>query len=333
MPDSISQAAGPSAEELVHVLSTAIERAVADAGTTASADPGHRVRFHWPPHPPSYNYHVLASDWSGRATFEAEGEVFEVEVARTPNGVFGRCPHLWHEARGETEDEMLFALKAAAEPLFRRQRAITKALGTTGRFEGALRDLAPDQLLLLLYCKDRDVANDARVEIETHASLGIFGPALIEVLRDRRHPNRRSAQWCVLDIFEDLPRLCPTPEMQEQAIQAIRSLLWDAEDDYARTVYKAGVVLGGHLPSERGGPVLIECLDAPSRVGRRSAIHGLFHVVEWNPETREGIVAALRAHADKEREETLATFARDMANDIDQQMYDHVAEPWLPEDG
>lgn len=332
MPDSISQTAGPSASELVRIVLEVVEAAVAEAGTTEALDPGRRVRFHWPPHPPSYDFHVLASDWSGRATFEAEGEVFEVEVARTPNGVFGRCPKLWHEARGDTEADMLVALKAGAEPLFKRQRAISKALGRTGRFDGPLRDLSPADLLRLLYCSDRDVANDARVEIETHASLGVFGPALIEVLKDRRHPNRRSAQWCVLDIFEDLPRLCPTVEMQEQAIQAIRSLLWDAEDDYARTVYKAGVVLGGHLPSERGGPVLVECLEAPSRVGRRSAIHGLFHVVEWNPESRADVVAALRSHAETETEALLAKFALDMADDIEQEKYDHVEEPKLPED-
>ncbi|MFX8988315.1 hypothetical protein ABTN23_19740, partial [Acinetobacter baumannii] len=76
--------------------------------------------------------------------------------------------------------------------------------------------------------------------------------ALLEILRDREHPMRRIAQWCVLDLFEDLPSYFPDDEGQKQAVDAMSGLLWDAEDDYARTVFKAGVVLGGHVPPPHG---------------------------------------------------------------------------------
>ena len=305
-----------------------IDWAVArNKGSTKARKPGHRLPFHWPPHPASYSFHVLASDWTGHAQFEAYGEVFEVEVAKTPYGVFGRSPRLWHEARGETLEEMLDHLKAGAEPLFRRQHRISECLGLSGRFEGQIDSLPPEDLVKLLYCKDRDVANDARIQIETRGSSNIFAPVLTEILKDRRHPERRSAQWCVLDLFEDITSFCPTEEERLDAIQAMKGLLWDAEDDYARTVYKAGVVLGGHLPEPAGGPVLLECLQAPSKIGRRSAIHGLFHVAEWYPDMLPEILAALQESAQSDPEPSLRDYATDMAEDIQKGDCEHVEEP------
>jgi hypothetical protein len=310
-------------DELRHYV-----RAAADTvGSTAAINPGHRVAFHWPPPPPSYRYHVLASDWSGRTTFEAHGETFDVEVATTPYGVFGRCAATWHEARGKTMEEMLSTLKRAAEPLFKRQFLIATSLGRDGRFTGGMRELSPLDLLKLLYCPDRDVAADAHTQIETHASLRVFGPSLVFILQDREHPLRRSAQWCVLDLFEDMDSFCDTPALKDAAVGAVKGILWDAEDDFARTVYKAGVVLGGHLPAEVGGPVLIECLDAPSRIGRRSAIHGLFHVVEWEPSMRARVAETLEAHADIDEEPVLRQYAKDMARDVAAGGMDHVNEP------
>ena len=66
-------------------------------GNTQAKRPSHRKAFHWPPHPISYSFHVLASDWSGQDSFTAHGETFSVRVAKTPNGVFGRCDAIWHE--------------------------------------------------------------------------------------------------------------------------------------------------------------------------------------------------------------------------------------------
>lgn len=318
----------PTSDELVQSLHDFIERAVANnGGSTAANKPGHRLPFHWPPHPISYSYHVLASDWDSTASFQAEGETFEVEVAKTPYGVFGRSPDLWHEARGETLEEMLANLKAAAAPLFDRQKLISQTLGLNKRFQSNIEDLGPADILKLLYCKDRDVANDARIQIEMKASLGIFGPALIEILKDRLHPDRRSAQWCVLDLFEDITSFFPTVEDREPAILAMKGLLWDADDDYARTIYKAGVVLGGHLPEVAGGDVLIDCLKAPSRIGRRSAIHGLYHVVEWFPETRERVLAALAEAAIADPDPILRRYAKEMGDDIRVGNGEHVAEP------
>lgn len=321
-----------TSEELVEGLREAIDRAVQEnGGSTVALRPGHRRAFHWPPHPISYSYHVLASDWTGRAVLEAHGERFEVEVAKTPYGVFGRCADLWHEDRGEDESQMLNNLRASSEPLFERQFTISKSLGLKGRFKGLIRDLGPMELVKLLYCPDRDVAHAAKTEIETHASLKFFGPVLIEVLRDARHPYRRGAQWAVLDLFEDLPSFCTTKDQRDAAVEAMKMLLWNAEDDYARTVYKAGVVLGGHLPDESGGPVLLECLGAPSKIGRRSAMHGLFHVVEWHPDSREKVVAALTDAAKNEQEPILRQYAAHMARDIARGV-DHVADPVFPDE-
>lgn len=315
-----------TAEALVKELEAAIDAAVAKHGS-AAIKPGHRIPFHWPPHPVSGAYHVMPSDWTGRAEVEMGGETYEVVIATTPDGVFGRCDALWLDVRGDTMDEMVAAVRKTAEPLFVRQRTIAQCLGREGRFTGTIRELPSGDLLKLLYCPDRDVANDARIEIETHASAGIFTPALIGVLRDRRHPFRRSAQWCVLDLFEDLDSFCHTQDDKDAAIAAMHELIWSAEDDFARTTFKAGVVLGGHLPSDVGGPVLMGCLQAPSKIGRRAAIHGLFHVVEWRPEFRERAVEALRSSAEFDPEPALRQYAKEMADDIEAANYDHHLEP------
>lgn len=320
-----------TAEALVKGLEAAIDDAVARWGTQA-IKPGHRVPFHWPPHPVSGAYHVLPSEWKGRIEIEMAGETFEVLVATTPDGVFGRCDALWLDVRGESLDGMRTALTEAAEPLFRRQRVMAECLGIEGRFKGQIRDLPYGDLLKLLYCPDRDVANDARIEIETHASAGIFTPALIAVLNDRRHPHRRSAQWCVLDLFEDLESFCHTQDEKDAAVRAMHDLIWSAEDDYARTTFKAGVVLGGHLPGEVGGPVLLGCLQSPSRIGRRAAIHGLFHVVEWKPEFRDRAVEALNSVARLDPEPQLRQYAAEMAADIEAGNYDHHEEPFFDDE-
>ena len=315
------------ADVLARELQEYIQEFARKAGSTKAVKPGHREKFSWPPHPISYSYHVLATDWTGNATFTAHGEEFQVKVARTPHGVFGRCEAIWLEARGDTLEEMLEQMAFDAEPLFVRQEVIARALGRAGRFKGAVRDLSAIELLKLLYCVNRDVANDAQREIETHARSGLFTAALITVLNDRTHPYRRSAQWCVLDMFEDLPSFCTRDGDEEKAVQGIKGIIWDAEDDYARTAFKAGVVLGGHIPYRQGGPILLECLKAPSKIGRRSAIHGLFHVVEWLPDMRDEVVAALRKQSEIDPEPLLQSYAAAMADDIEADESEHFQEP------
>lgn len=322
-----------AAEEIVLGLGQYIDRAViANGGSSVARLPAHRVKFHWPPHPISYSYHVLSTDWKASTTMSAHGETFPVEVARTPYGVFGRCQAIWHEERGDTADEMLDRLRETSEPLFQRQLAISQTLEREGRFTAYITDLVPLDLLKLLYCEDRDVANEAKTEIEMHASNREFFPSLLLVLTDRRHPNRRSAQWCVLDLFEDLPSYCDSPEDEVAAVTAMKCLIWDAEDDYARTIYKAGVVLGGHLPYVYGGPTLIECLSAPSRIGRRAAIHGLFHVVEWMPDMRDHVIAELKNVSLQDPEPILRKYAAHIAEDIRQGDQDHSPDPMFPDE-
>jgi hypothetical protein len=327
-----TESAVPDADLLARELQTYIQEFVTKAGSSKAIKPDHRVKFSWPPHPISYSYHVLASDWTGSTSFASHGEEFPVMVAKTPHGVFGKSAPIWLESRGDTLESMLKKMAADAEPLLKRQFVIAECLGRDGRFKGTVRELAAIDLLKLLYCKDRDVANDAQREIETHARSGLFTPALIAVLNDRQHPNRRSAQWCVLDMFEDLPSFASKEPDEVAAIAAMKGLIWDADDDYARTAFKAGVVLGGHVPSSHGGPVLLQCLDTPSKIGRRSAIHGLYHVVEWLPEMRDQVVAALRSQSAKDPEPLLRSYAKAMAEDIEQDNAEHFQEPMFPDE-
>jgi hypothetical protein len=135
-----------------------------------------------------------------------------------------------------------------------------------------------------------------------------------------------------LDLFEDLPSYCLSAEEESQAVTAMKNLLWRAEDDYARTTFKAGVVLGGHIPHKHGGPVLIECLSAPSKIGRRAAIHGLFHVVEWLPEMRDEVLSHLRRLAETDKEPLLREYAAGLADDIEADRMEHVQEPVFPDE-
>ena len=322
-----------SSAEVAAALDEFIAAAVdAAGGDTSPIRTLARIPFHWPPHPISSDYHVLASDWTGRATFEAHGDAFDVSVARTALGIFGRCEQFWNDAKGDTEEEMLANLKKSCEPLFERQFAIGRTMGLSGRFDGFVQTLDPISLVKLLYCIDRDVANDAQIEIETHASTGLFSEALVRILRDSQHQNRRSAQWCVLDMFEDLPSFCSTQQQQSQAIDAIGKLMWDANDDYARTIYKAGVVLGGHICTEPAASTLLSCIAAPSKIGRRSAIHAVFHLSEWMPQLKGGIVTKLRNAAATDEEPSLREFAARMARDIDSSANEHVTEPMFDDE-
>lgn len=315
------------AVEVLEGLRQHITLAAQSYGTTEAVKPPHRVKFHWPPHPVSYEYHVLSSDWTGASSFVAYGEMFHVKVAKTTFGVFGRCDELWNEAKAETEEEMLKLLQDSSEPLFTRQFTIAKAIGSPVRFKGDIRELGPLEILKLFYCEDRDVANMAHEIVEVSKHRSSYFPSLCHILRDRVHPWRRSAQWCVLDLFEDLPTFIKSEEDEKAAVEAMKTILMDAEDDYARTVYKAGVVMGGHIPHRQGGKALLDCLAAPSIIGRRSAIHGLFHVCEWVPELTEEVVQRLREHGKNETDPQLAIFSFAIAEDILRGTIDHTPEP------
>lgn len=303
------------------------ERCATKLGSTQAIRPANRVKFHWPPHPVSYEYHVLKTDWTQKSTFVRDNESFEIEVAVTPYGVFGRSQELWCEARGIDTESMLSEFSRVVEPLFQRLEAISRALESSERMKEDWKQTSPFDLLRLLFCEDRDVAHCAHEYIEISHYRKKYLPSLCAILLDRKHPMRRSAQWCVLDLFEDLPSFISSAEEEQLAIDAMKQLLWDAEDDFARTVYKAGVVLGGHLPHRFGGEALLDCLSAPSAIGRRSAVHGLFHVCEWVPQMEDRVVHALREHAKSELNPQLSIFSYAIANDIESRGYDHTPEP------
>lgn len=294
--------------------------------------PGHRVPFHWPPHPVSYAFHILKSDWTGKAKLTLKDREFEVKLAKSSYGVFARIDELWLEAKADTESGAIRGLIAAAEPYLGRMREIRKVLHLSEPFWGSVRELEPYQLLMLLYAPNRDIANEARIEIEKHAANRLYTDALIMILEDQDHPFRRSAQWCVLDLFEDLPSYVRNRAQEDTAVRAMRELIWSAEDDYARTIFKAGTVIGGHLSETYGGPVLVELLDSPSKFGRRSALHGLFHVVEWVEDLRHPITSTLKSHLLKETDPLLKEFNQALIADLEAGNYDHVPEPLFPEE-
>jgi hypothetical protein len=291
-----------------------------------------RTPFHWPPVRPAPCARVRADAWTGLSRISAYGELFPVETAQADGQWMGRVPGIWNEAAADTEAEMLDQLREGMEPLLRRQITIAEGLGLPGRWTRPLEAADAFGLLRLLFSPDRDVSICAGLEIEKRASSRQFGEALLVVLRSERHPWRRSAQWAALDMMEDPGAFFPSPEAMNRAVEATKKMMWDASDDYARAVYKAGVVLGGHFSTPEAGRALIECISAPSRIARRSAMHAVFHLNEWLPEMKEPILSALRSQAEIEPEPELADFALAMAHDIERESHDHVTEPLFAEE-
>lgn len=295
-------------------------------------DPGRRTKLIWPPHSVSHEFGLGSADFTGESTVGGYGEVFRVSVAETPHGFFGRCETLWNDARGETREEMLANLRLGMEPMLLRRHMIAQTLGMKGLMHFPLKHLGHLDLLKLLYCPDRDAAMEARTILETQASSRLFLPSLLAILSDRIHPLRRSPQWCVLDMFEDLPAFAKTEEESAGAVAAIKELMWESDDDYCRTIYKAGVVLGGHICTDEAAAALLDLVKAPSRIARRSASHAVFHLVEWRPEFRETVVAAMQVMAGEDSEPLLRDFAGHMADDIASGAHDHVPEPVFPDE-
>lgn len=294
--------------------------------------PGPRVPLKWPPPSVALEFHVQAADWTERLELEVEGEKHLVELAYTRSGVFGRFTDFGNDARADSAEKVLRALANGVRPWLKQQREIGQLLGSEGTRPYRSSDCSPIGLVRLLYAVDRDISHYARLEIESHASMALFGPTLLAILADRRHPQRRAAQWAVLDLMEDLRSFFPTDVSQEHAIEAIRDLMWDATDDFARTIYKAGIVLGGHVCTITSAEALLECLHAPSRYGRRSAIHACFHLNEWMPELKERIATELERVAQEDPEGILRGYAEAMAEDIRNDRFDHFDDVFFPEE-
>lgn len=322
-----------SAAKLLAALDDFLERErQRNNGKSPALNPGQRKQFLWPRQSISRQYNVKPTDFTRSFRFETHGEAFDVLLAETPFGIFGKCEDLKAEAKGTTLEQMLANLEREVEPLFSRQFAIARTLGLRRRFEGNISELEPADHLKLLYCEDRDVAHAAMFEIEAHSGSGDFGPALVRILEDDSHPYRRTAQWCTLDILEDLPNVIRDEEWQTKCFAAIRSLLDSAEDDYARTIYKAGDVLGDHVANEHAQELLVDVArNGRSPIGRRSAIHGLFHLCEWRPDSVPEVLDALQAIGRTDPEPTLRAYASSLADCIAHGM-PHGPDPVLPQD-
>ena len=141
---STEMSAGEMTDPIIADLDKAVAAAVKTAsGRTVPVRPSHRIPFHWPPHAVSMDFHVLASDWSGSDEFELDGEIFEVSIAKTPFGIFGRCVKYWNEAKANSLEEVIEGLKKGLKPLLDRQRAIGHALGMPGRCTDEVRKSLP----------------------------------------------------------------------------------------------------------------------------------------------------------------------------------------------
>lgn len=300
-------------------------------GPCPAVRPPHRVPFEWPKHSIAAKYHIPQSAWTGRATLYVDGEGCLVECATTEYGVFGRCERYWVEGRGATVEALLANLKEECAPLWARQRAVGAALGREGRVEQPVANMSSLDLLRLLYCEDRDVANEAAIAMEESVSSGRWGPSLLAVMRDQAHPLRRQAQWCVLDLMEDLIGIFRTSKAQSDALEVLRGFLWTCEDDYARTCYKCGDVLGDHVADDRAADLLLDVLaNAPSRFGRRSAIHGLIHVTEWLPERKGEVLKRLLEAGAQDPDALLRDYCRVAIEDIESgapSLHPHGPEP------
>lgn len=303
-----------------------------NGGPQPAVNPGHRRQFLWPRPSVAGQYNVKPDQFLRTIRLEVHGEAFPVLVAETPFGVFGKCEALWAEAKGNDEETMLANLRRELEPLFERQFAISRTLGRSRRFDGPITDLRPTELIRLLFCPDRDVAHIAMVEIDSHARTIPYGDALVRIMEERGHPYRRVAQWCTLDIFEDLLNLFPDGEGRKRAIQSICDFMMSAEDDYARAVFKAGDVLGDHVATEESGEALLMVLERGEQpYGRRSAIHGLIHLCEWLPAFQPRALEALEKVAKSDREPLLRAYASATIKDICDGV-PHGPEPVLPQE-
>lgn len=303
-----------------------------NGGPQPALNPGHRRQFLWPRPSVASQYNVKPEQFRRSIRFEAHGEAFPVLVAETPFGVFGKCEALWAEAKGNDEETMLANLRRELEPLFERQFAVSRTLGLPRRFDGSITDLRPTELIRLLFCPDRDVAHVAMVEIDSHARTIPYGDSLIRIMLESGHPYRRVAQWCALDIFEDLLSLFPDEDGRKSAVEAIRDFMMMAEDDYARAVFKAGDVLGDHVATEDAGDALLVVIsEGKQPFGRRSAVHGLIHLCEWLPSFQPRAFDTLERMAREDPEPLLRAYAEATIKDI-REGVPHGPEPVLPQE-
>ncbi len=308
-----------------------IEFAVDDArrfpATPNPIKPNHYIPWKWPLHPISADYRLSASEWKSSEVVQIAGVDYAVLVATTDFGVFGRCEALRCEAMGKDLATMIANVAKTAKPLLARRKLVGEILRLDGPFTGSIRDLSTLDHLKLFYATDRAIAHDAQAQIETGPNHKLVFDACIEILNDRDHPNRRTAQWLVLDLFEDLPSVASTAQDETVAIDAIYNLIASSTDDFARTIFKAGVVLGGHICTHYCAERLIQLTTAPEKIARRSAVHACFHLVEWLPESKDSVVKAVQYVAESDPEQLLRTFAASVVRDILADEIDHMIEP------
>ena len=86
------------------------------------------------------------------------------------------------------------------------------------------------------------------------------------------------------------------------------------------------------ISNDIAADALLDCLNAPSRFGRRSAIHACFHLAEWLPSRQEEIADRVRQVSVDDPDELLRDFALYIAKDIETNASQHVDEPFFADE-
>lgn len=296
-------------------------------GNDAPLKPDHYKPFHWPLHPISHDYAIPKEAWNQAVTWTFHGRSFEVLVATTSQGYFGRCEGMRAEATGVGLEEMLKELERTCEPLYRRRTEVAAKLGLDEPYQGSLNDLDILSLFKLFFANDRALAHDAANRLETGLPHAMMPHLLLEVLKESKHQNRRVAQWLALDMLEHHESYTNAEVTDVEFAEAIKTLMWNATDDYARTMFKAGVVLGGHMCTAASAKTILALISSPSPIARRSAMHASFHLREWMPEQEEAVLSILKQVELNDPEPMLRAYANGLQADILSGDTDHVLEP------
>jgi hypothetical protein len=320
-----------SAKDLGNELRAWLDaRAIKYKGQNEPKKPDHYTPFHWPVHPISHDYAIPKGAWNQIVSWEFHGKIFEVLVAETHQGFFGRCEGMRAEAMGASLQGMLKELKKTCEPLYQRRMEVARRLDLPEPYQGSLNDLDLLSLFKLFFANDRALAHDAANRLETGLPHAMMPHAMLEILRETQHQNRRVAQWLVLDMLEHHESYVTSEVTDADFASALRDLMWDAQDDYARTIFKAGVVLGGHMCTPASANTILELFSAPSAIARRSAMHASFHLREWMPEQEQSVLEKLALIAESDPEPLLTVYANGLRADILSGDTDHVLEPTFP---
>ena len=118
-------------------------------------------------------------------------------------------------------------------------------------------------------------------------------------------------QFSLFVALSDLPALVPDPETLDRITRIVEEYLFSVRTDSAQAAWMAGDLLGDHWPVDRAFPALVRVARLAEFDGaRRSAIHGLSHMLASAPKRRQWeVVTVLRDIAEHDSNERIRTSA------------------------